>query len=337
MELPARSFWSRLTEAAARNGPLLAIVVPAILYLAGSLYLRSYYIRLGLPASELSFDVPEVLRASLNVVRMPVFWLAAAASVCLLAAHLAGRTPASLFDPIPTPQAVAAVLLVWATKATIDFTHPATPVDWLFGRRRDVLFFGLGALVLAGLHYGAMQGRKRPLLEPATRSLLLLQVFVGLLVGWQVAMFGRWPHSWALTAGLGAFAAYTLCEALRQLLRWRRTARPTVRLAQEVGSPATNPGISLFVSLMAAFAFLFAAALAGAAAGKAVSTVCAASRVVSFDPSPPRISENHTYFLTLHDNGHYYLRENGTGKVVIVPDNPSVVVTLSWPKRSVAC
>ncbi|MFO1536141.1 MAG: hypothetical protein ABR586_10785 [Thermoplasmatota archaeon] len=339
-----RPFWGSLMASAVRNGPLLVVLVPAILYLAGSLYLHAYYVRLGIPGSELHFELPEVLQASQRVLQAPVLWLVILASACLLTAHLMGRVPRSLFDPIPTAQAVAAVFLVWAIKVTADVVQPAASVDWLLGRRRDLLFAGAGVLLLVGLYVGysreAVPRRARCVLDPATRSILLFLLFMGLYVVLQAVLVRRWPYSWVATAVLGVGLLFLTHGVLRQVLAWTRRGRwqpAPAKPAREVGAPATNPGLSLFVSVLAVLSVLLVSALSGTAVGKAVSTVCVASRAVSFDPSPPRIDRNHTYFLTRHDNEHYYLRENATGKVVIVPDNPGVVVTLSWARWPITC
>src|ERR1051325_7046240 len=94
-----------------KEAALWVSAASALVYVIGSLYLGSYYVKFGLPETETDFSVPYVMASSLIPLILPAFWLALVAAACrLFSGGMLPPASASPFFPIPTVKAVAYTL-----------------------------------------------------------------------------------------------------------------------------------------------------------------------------------------------------------------------------------
>lgn len=156
-----------------------------------------------------------------------------------------------------------------------------------------------------------------------------------LITAWDLVIkHGRWPYGPWRSSLVAATIPYIVYHAIQDARSFKTQKQAHVPIPpRDLPGPRSHAGWNLFFGIVIAITVLLSAGFAGSIAGKKAFDGCPPSKPVSFDPSPSRIDPNRTYYLTIYNAGQYYLRENGTNKVVIVPENPGVVVTFSWPGK----
>ncbi|MEA3190038.1 MAG: hypothetical protein QOD77_620 [Thermoplasmata archaeon] len=357
----------------ARDASLIVAGATVLVYLVGYFRTTAYYSQLGVPAEELPFDLPAYMVKSTPVLVLPVFtsFLALMANVLgreigrrhsrLVAARepQAGATPEAS-PPFPPnderplrvglhPETVALILVVGF------FLYEALP-----GRKSAMGVWDQGWLYSVGitiLVFVLAWRSKRTGLEPP------LQARVPTFPSW----FKRWHKPWFMTAlkaifalgllgviwwigefwtavfsTLGAVFALLL-GALQLWLQRRRSEKPPKFPGHGYGSRvaphAQKLGRSYF-AFVAAYFLIVVAILQGLHVGQSAAGGCESAHVIAFDPQPANLDSNRTYWLVLHANSNYYLRdvaEKPDNKTVhLVPDN-QFAATMSGAKAIRDC
>jgi hypothetical protein len=156
----------------------------------------------------------------------------------------------------------------------------------------------------------------------------------GILTAGQLAVTAKWPYSGNETIVLVVAVGYTATQGILDTRRWRRQnkrieSRPAA-LAGERRLPE-NSGMTVFLSVLLALAFLLTASLSGMRAADQLLHGCGSGHSVVFRPPPPGFEANQTYWLVLHNNGVYYVKDlplESGARTVAVPEDPGRAVSV---------
>jgi hypothetical protein len=320
-----------------KEAAIWVAVASSSIYLAGSLYLSSYYVRFGMPETELSFPIPYVMSSSLVPLILPIFWLAMVAAGCRAFSSGMVRPPSvSAFFPIPAVKAVAYTLSFCAvnTLAAV-IIGPQNPVfmNWTW---RGIV---LGLLAIAAF-WLTFRGAKRahqdlppPRISRGTNSLGRI-VMLAVVVGALSMLYGarKWPYSTWQTWFLGGSLVFVAVSAVIDMRKSQRELAKTGdwKPAFSVNREELHPAATIFFSVVAIMALLLQSGLAGTADADQIIKGCQGTKTVQFDPVPQGLA-NQTYILILHQNDRYYVQSmNQSLGMQIVNERPDQVVTLGW-------
>jgi hypothetical protein len=321
-----------------KEAAIWTTVGSASIYLAGSLYLSSYYVRFGMPETEISFPIPYVMSSSLVPLILPIFWLAMVAAGCrVLSGNMIRPPSASAFFPIPAVKAVAYTLSFCAANtlaAVIIGPQKTVFMDWTW---RSIV---LGLLAIAAFWLTFRRAKRAhqdlppPRISRGTSSLGRI-VMLAVVVGALSLLYGarKWPYStwqnWFLAGSLvfvAVSAAIDMRKSQRELAKtgeWKSTTFIADR--EEL-----HPAATIFLSVVAIMALLLQSGLAGTADADQIIKGCQGTKTVQFDPVPQGLA-NQTYLLVLHQNNRYYVQSmNRSIGMQIVTERPDQVVTLGW-------
>jgi hypothetical protein len=238
------------------------------------------------------------------------------------------------------------VFTVFGIKRFADFIHVPANVQWLFWGRRDFLFFliGLGAFTVLWLgHRRRQRGLSPVVLSRSKRTLSFMVTFAVLAIGWQIATTGNWPYGWLQTTFLFVAVTYVIFHLVKDFWSWWRTRRKQEQVSREVvvhHKSGRSAGANLFWGMVGGLMFLLSASFAGSIEGRQTAAGCGYAKAIVFNPLPPKIDGNKTYWLTVHIGGIYYIREAPPGKAdhaILVPESPSTVVALQPVSRPADC
>ena len=319
-----------------REAAVWITVCSALAYLCGSLYVESYYARLGLPETELSFDVPYIMSQSFMALMLPAFWVAIVAAACrLFSSFMPLRPPeASVFFPIPAVKAIA-YTLCWCALAQCVLALGAGPEPtWFFGWGiSSTIILALAAGAFTATFYFAKRRQQAKVPPRITRSTASTAALLGIAISVGVLQLLTGPHRWPFAAWqnwfIGISIVVIVVMAIREAKQWEN-ARENAKEWQppNLRGELLHPSATIFLAVLAFLALLLAAGMSGMAAGRQVIESCQAQRTVQFDPPPPGAT-NETYLLLLHQQGAYYVRGN-TSSVRIFQDDPSFAAQLGW-------
>lgn len=325
-----------------REAAIWITAASAAVYLVGSLYLDSYYARLGLPDTELHFEVPFVMVSSLLPLMLPAFWLAMVAAACqLLNRRMVKPEWASPFFPIPAPVAVAFTLAFCAIGSLIAATLGVRAPIFMGWTFRGVILVGVALAWFAVTFANARRAHAAGPPERVTRStqtligMLAVALVLGLLsmvTGDRAWPFGPWQSTF-LTLAFGAAVIFARREVSAAKVAVANTGE---WITPSLEGRISNPPATIFFTVVAVVSLLLHAGMTGMAQAEKVLEGCTSSRTVKFEPVPEGL-HNGTYLLVLHQHERYYIMElNGTGGTKIVPDQLGVA-TVSAQSSSTEC
>jgi len=297
-----------------------------LLYFVGESYLEGKYGRLAILDTQLHFTVAEITRNSFLPLLYPGAFLMLLAAVFHLARsdhRIAWSQP---FRPVPTFQVVAVVYVTWTAKLLIDFEHPAANVHWLGYSRRNVLFAVFALLVIGGLLFANLPRRKPRRLSRQTASYVGLLGIAVTTVGTDAWLDHAWPspiNSAALTVAAGLLA-YRVIKDVRTPKKENTQSEPKGILS------GLTTGSRLYLFLVVGICFALSAGLYGTVSAQQVLRGCDSFKAVEFDPTPAPLLSNHTYWLILHDDGHFFVRDMTapSNRTIMVADRPDLVASV---------
>lgn len=318
------------------NPAVLVALGSAFLYFMGALYQEAYYGRLGILDTDFEFSIEKVMSASFLPFLFPSFWLLMLSVLCLSLAHVAKEeSTLKPFHPMPTPSVLAIVFWVWAIKLLADFISPPAEVTWIIWRRRDVILVSAGLLMVGSLYWKHVKSPDSPsMLSRNTKTLLSIIAISMVLSLWKMETGnGNWPFSKFETFTLGVGIVYTVYQAGRNILAWNKKRRTMPQPSGESlsSSRPTNLAASLFTTVATGLAVLLTAGMGGTVHAQETLNGCQNFKAVVFEPLPDQLESNHTYWLILHAENQYYVRDMAEkgNDTVILPEVEGMVVRVS--------
>jgi hypothetical protein len=315
-----------------RDAALILAGVSAVAYLLGFLYVSGYYTRLGIHETELRLDSVYLRSQIVSVLLYPVGWLGMIAAFGLLLAPRSGdwKDLARPFYPVPAIRIAAIVYSIWAVKLLGEITYGRDSATFVIWNRRDVVFFLIG-LALVILQYLRSWHVAHRLLGNWVTSRTRFQLVLFLTLSILAAIV--WPAGDSSASQIGVVILLVLGWIVVALdviadIRKRRDRSPEG--PPEKARTASAAEI-LMLGVWVVLLLLLTAGLAGSVDAGRAAAGCQARKTVEFEPLPPQLHSNHTYWLILHQDSTYYVRDitqNGTVRNYIVSQQPNMTAAL---------